>query len=113
MNTNQIFKTAIKARETRKLCLDFIRQYGVSFNELEILNLIAFEKSITPAEISDELCIERAIVSRKLKTLVSKKLVMHSSNALDRRMIDIKITKEGKQLTKSLLKDINKQLAEL
>ena len=112
MNSDRIFKAAIQARKTRKFCLEFIRQYGVSFNELEILNLIVSEKNMAPAEISDELCIERAIVSRKLRSLVGKKLVMYKSNALDRRMVDIGITKEGKQLTKSLLRAINSQLAE-
>ncbi len=107
MNADRIFNTAIKARKTRKPCLEFIRQYGVSFNELEILNVIFLKKSMTPAEISDALYIERAIVSRKLKILVDKNLVTYKPNALDRRMVDIEITKEGKKLTKLLLKTIN------
>ena len=113
MNTGGVFNAAVKAPVARAHCLEFIRKHNVSFNEFEILNLIVNRKSITPAEISEILRIERAIVSRKLRTLANKYYVVCDMNSSDRRKINIKITKQGKHVTKELLKAINKRLDDL
>ncbi len=103
MNSDQIFKTAIKARKLRKTCLQIARKHKVSFNELEILKFVLDKPDATPADIRKGLCIESAIVSRKLKVLSNKNFVACKRNSKDRRVINIEISTEGKRLTKRIL----------
>ena len=107
MTSDKVFKSAIKARQSRKLCLGSIKKYGVSFNEVEILNLIANQKNLTPAKISNSLCMEPAIISRKLKILNSGKLINCKQCDDDLRVTNVEITKKGKKLLALLLDDIN------
>lgn len=106
MKSEQIFKAAVKARKMRKLCLESAKAHNISFNELEILNFIADKTGITPADISRNLFMEPAIVSRKLKTLSNKNLLAYKHNTRDRRVINIDISKEGKRLLKIILNKI-------
>ena len=108
MNSDQIFKTAIKTRKLRKPCLQIAKKHKVSFNELEILKLVFDKPGITPADISRGLCIESAIVSRKLKILSDKNFITYKRNNTDRRVINIEISVEGKRITKKILAAIEK-----
>ena len=103
MNSDQIFKTAIKARKLRKACLQIVKKHKVSFNELEILKFVFDKPGVNPADISKGLCIESAIVSRKLRILSDKNFIAYKRNNKDRRVINIEISSEGKRLTRKIL----------
>ena len=105
--SDRMFNAAVKARKLRKLCLSHIKEQNVSFNELEILYLIMRQDEITPAKISRDLFIEPAIVSRKLKILGDKKLVLYKQNKQDRRVINLSISEKGKRLVNTILSSIN------
>ena len=112
MNSDLIFKTAINARKLRKSCLHIARKYKVSFNELEILKFVFHKPGITPADISRGLCIESAIVSRKLRILKNKNFIIYKPNTKDRRVINIEISAEGKRMTKKVLAAIKNYVPE-
>lgn len=104
---DRMFNASVKARKLRKQCLLHIKKHNISFNELEILHLIMRKKDITPAKISDGLYIEPAIVSRKLKTLGDRKLVVYKQNKEDRRVVNLCISEKGKRLVTAIVKSIN------
>ncbi len=106
---DRMFNAAVKARKLRKQCLSHIKKQNVSFNELEILYLIKCHEGITPAKISQILYIEPAIVSRKLKILSDKKLVVYKQNKEDRRVVNLSVSGKGKRLVISILKAMNKE----
>ncbi len=105
---DRMLNASVKARKLRKQCLLHIKKQNISFNELEILHIIMRKENITPAKISDGLYIEPAIVSRKLKTLSDKKLVVYKQNKEDRRVVNLSISEKGKRLVITIMQSINK-----
>ena len=75
-------------------------RYGLKFNQWRLIHAISSKSIYTPAKLADELMIERATVSRYLDQLEERGCVERTHNNLDRRVVDIKLTKKGEEIAK-------------
>ncbi len=74
--------------------------YGLKFNQWRLIHAISSKSIYTPAKLADELMIERATVSRYLDQLEERGCVERTHNNLDRRVVDIKLTRKGEDIAK-------------
>lgn len=86
-------------------------QYDLSYLQFSFLLNISENNCITPTEITENLLINRASVSRILKILQKKNLITKSyGKNTDQRIIEIKITETGIEIVNNIKKELN-QLA--
>jgi DNA-binding MarR family transcriptional regulator len=89
----------------RRMEAHFAR-YGLSQGRFVVLMLLNRRKeAMSPAELADAADVTRATVSGLLDVLESDGLVARSSRKGDGRMIDVRITKKGRELLESSLPD--------
>ena len=77
-----------------------LNRYGMKFNQWRLIHAIASKSIYTPAKLADELMIERATVSRYLDQLEECGCIERTHNNLDRRVVDIKLTKKGEEIAR-------------
>jgi DNA-binding MarR family transcriptional regulator len=89
----------------RKMDAHFAR-YGLSQGRFVLLMLLnRREEAMSPAELADAADVTRATVTGLLDALESDGLVARSSRRGDKRKIDVRITKNGRELLDRSLPD--------
>ena len=87
-----------------------INKYNISFNEYIILetiyNLDKIKINISQVDIVKNCFIDKSVVSSKLTKLNKKKLVKKSTS-IDNRSNKLDLTKEGVDIVKKMIKEIN------
>lgn len=86
-----------------RICHDFSRStlfqsslLTLSANELDILTMIFFKKNqLTPSDATRTLNVKKESVSRTIKNLLAKKLIIKEKNPLDERSHFLSITELG------------------
>lgn len=75
-----------------------LSEYDVTWPQWMILNVLHHGLAITPAQIADNIGIDRSAVTRLVDRLEKKNMVKRSFDGLDRRSIQILMTVEGRRL---------------
>jgi DNA-binding MarR family transcriptional regulator len=95
----------VAADVERRLDSHFAR-YGLSHGRFVILMLLRRRgEAMSPAELADAAEVTRATVTGLLDSLEADGFVLRSSRKGDGRMIDVKLTKKGKELLERTLPD--------
>jgi MarR family transcriptional regulator, transcriptional regulator for hemolysin len=76
----------------------------VTIEQWFILNRLYTEDGISQVEISDKIFKDKANITRMIDGLENKNLVIRKDDASDRRKFKVYLTKEGRELTKRLIK---------
>ncbi|WP_051235674.1 MarR family winged helix-turn-helix transcriptional regulator [Marinimicrobium agarilyticum] len=79
-----------------------LAEHDVSWPQWMILNVLFHELANTPAQIADNIAVDRSAVTRLLDRLEAKDLVQREHDGLDRRSVKIHLTRAGKQLVQNL-----------
>ncbi len=83
----------------------FFRPYGVSSAQYNVLVLLKENKEgLSQVEISRQMVVSRANITSIIDKLEKKGLVKRFSDPDDRRLFNIRLTKEGRQLIKEVEK---------
>ena len=75
-----------------------LSEYDVTWPQWMILNVLHHGLAITPAQIADNIGVDRSAVTRLVDRLEKKDMVERSFDGLDRRSIQILMTAEGRRL---------------
>lgn len=89
-------------------------KYGLSFLQFDILLHISEDEYSSPTEIAQTLELSKTSVSRVLKALQRKNLIIKQHDAFDdNRRIDVKITSAGQLIVEELSTEIVEQFDKL
>ncbi|MFF2886049.1 MarR family transcriptional regulator [Paenibacillus sp. NPDC057967] len=80
--------------------------FGITESKLDLLLLLVLHDGrelITPSGLADRLGIRRASVTALLDWLEKRKWIARNQSDVDRRMIHVSITEEGRALVKQVL----------
>lgn len=75
-----------------------LAEHDVTWPQWMILNVLHHKLAITPAQIADNIGVDRSAVTRLVDRLEKKGMVVRSFDGLDRRSIQIVMTTEGRRL---------------
>ena len=75
-----------------------LREYDVTWPQWMVLNVLYHEMGQTPAQIADCINIDRSAITRLVDRLEGKGLVEREHDKLDRRSINVRMTRSGKQV---------------
>jgi DNA-binding MarR family transcriptional regulator len=87
---------------SRGALLVFGKQFGLSNAELRALIALGEEQPLTIGELSRRAHIDKAWVSRSVRNLLERRLVVRQDHPTDSRMGLISLSSEGKAMTKKL-----------
>lgn len=79
-----------------------LEEEDVSWPQWMILNVLFHDLVRTPAQIADNIAVDRSAVTRLLDRLEHKQLIQREHDGLDRRSVKIHLTKEGAGLVETL-----------
>lgn len=77
-------------------------EHQVSWPQWMILNVLFHELAETPAQIADNIAVDRSAVTRLLDRLAEKQLLERVHDGLDRRSVKVHLTAAGKNLIDEL-----------
>lgn len=75
-----------------------LAEHDVTWPQWMILNVLHHKLAVTPAQIADNIGVDRSAVTRLVDRLEKKGMVARSFDGLDRRSIQIVMTTEGRRL---------------
>lgn len=107
--TDEIQKLMINQLYTGKWITNLItkqlKPYGLTMQQYNVLRILRGQgdKSISVNAISERMIDKMSNVSRLIDKLVDKKLVERKVNRLDRRHVDIVISKKGLKMVKDIV----------
>ncbi|WP_170999960.1 MarR family winged helix-turn-helix transcriptional regulator [Enterococcus nangangensis] len=88
-----------------------MKVYQVSFEQYLIMRDLSLGHQLEVSEIARQRDVSRAAISRQLKTLLNKGLVMQDRNSTDRRRLPLSLTEKGEEVTAELNQVIAKRFA--
>ncbi|MBD0377678.1 MAG: MarR family transcriptional regulator [Flavisolibacter sp.] len=109
-----IFYTLDKAIKTyRQFAQRRFTENGldITIDQWLVLNAIADNPEISQLEIADQVFKDAASVTRIIDLLIKKNYLEREAHDQDRRRFKLQLTKEGKDLLKSLQKIVNQNRA--
>jgi DNA-binding MarR family transcriptional regulator len=106
----------IRLRTTSDLleeCARLILRDGnfIGFTELRILGLLVEFQQATISEISRDLLVDKAWISRRIKALTKRGLVHLARHATDSRMILVGLSQEGRTFFDALMEAVQPHYA--
>lgn len=90
------------ASQMREAFNETLAEHEVSWPQWMILNVLGHELAETPAQIAEQVAVDRSAVTRLLDRLEAKKLIERRHDGLDRRSIKIELTRPGRRLVDRL-----------
>ena len=85
-----------------------IRHFKINFSQLVVLQALLFSaSSLTATDISRILPLKATSVSPLLDRLYTRHLIKRRRSRSDRRVVNIDITAQGRELMKNMLPDLN------
>jgi len=75
-----------------------LAKYDVKYSQWLILDCLTQAQVDNPSKVASQLGMERATVSRSLDILESRSLVSRTHNLADRRVVEIKVTAQGRKI---------------
>jgi len=82
-----------------------MNQHNVTWPQYMVLNAVYFEHAKTPAQIAHHIGVDRSAITRLVDRLEAKELVERSRESIDRRSINIVLTRKGRALMPRLIED--------
>lgn len=83
-------------------------QYNISFDQFLLLEELIVNPGASPTDLADTFKVSTPAVSRKLKALQSKSMIVKSRNDLkDQRLVHIKVTNQGRQIYNELRRKVD------
>lgn len=79
-----------------------LAEHQVSWPQWMILNVLFNELAETPAQIADNIAVDRSAVTRLLDRLAEKQLLERVHDGLDRRSVKVHMTPAGKVVVEEL-----------
>ncbi len=93
-------------REIEMLAETYVaKRYGLSTRHLETLETLFHkqDKSVTPAQLAEEIHLTRSAMTSNLDSLEHKGYLSRAAHPDDRRMIIITLTQKGKEFCKKIM----------
>lgn len=90
------------ASQMREAFNEALTEHDVSWPQWMILNVLFNELANTPAQIADNIAVDRSAVTRLLDRLETKQLVQREHDGLDRRSVKVHLTRSGHALVETL-----------
>ena len=81
-----------------------LKRNNIRYQHWQILKVIYFDEANTPAAIAERISVNRSSITRLLDHLELRSLIKRERDRKDRRVLNLILTKEGKELFKSGLK---------
>lgn len=88
---------AILYRQSQNYIVDACRGLPLTYSEYVLLMRVADNEGESQEQLSAFLCIDKAVVTRTMKTLEEKKLIYRQQTAADRRIKQIYLTAYGNE----------------
>jgi len=77
-------------------------EFDVTWPQWMVMNVLAHKLAETPAQIADNLGVDRSAITRLVDRLEKKGLVTREHDGLDRRSITVLLTKSGAAMVEEL-----------
>ena len=78
-----------------------LKRNNIRYQHWQILKVIYFDEASTPAAIAERISVNRSSITRLLDHLEVRSLIKRERDRKDRRVLNLILTKEGKELFKS------------
>ena len=79
-----------------------LQQYDVTWPQWMVLNVLHHQLASTPAQVAENIGIDRSAITRLVDRLEKKDLVVRQHDGLDRRSIKLHLTGRGSHLIHTL-----------
>ncbi|MGJ8546370.1 MAG: MarR family winged helix-turn-helix transcriptional regulator [Sulfitobacter sp.] len=82
------------------------REFSISLNELRVIGLTFERGPIRASALADELFMDKSQLSRLVKLLVGKRLLIAVKSPQDARAVDLSLSDEGKAMHRKVLAEV-------
>ena len=79
--------------------------HNVTWPQYMVLNAVYFDHAKTPAQIAHHIGVDRSAITRLVDRLEAKELVERNRESVDRRSINIILTRKGRAMMPKLIED--------
>jgi len=102
-------------RQTESAIEADLAKWGLSARQVEILESLFYrpDGTVTPAELSDEVCLTRSAMTSALDSLERPGYIVRAPHESDRRMVTISLTPSGREFIKQHLPERYSRIARI
>ena len=80
---------------------------SITARQMEVLNFLSSRESWSVGDVAAALGVSSAAATKAIARLERKGLVRRSENLMDRRCVDVSLTRSGNELIRRTAKDMN------
>ncbi len=95
--------SALSNRVSQSLASKYSKQFGISVQEWRIVAVLGESKSLSAVSITNRIAMDKVAVSRAVKKLLSKELVIKYVADGDNRRYDLQLSEKGIALYQQLV----------
>lgn len=109
INVAQCF--GIVRRRTQALVVEACSDLNMTYSEIALILKLYDSEGCSQDEMANNLYLDKAVVTRVIKTLEEKELIYRNQDAIDRRLKRLYLTDKGRSLEPFIKGVVNKLLA--
>ena len=104
INDNTYFQIELTARKIRQYGQNILKAHGIdiTIEQWLVLNVIHENESVSQIVIGEKLVRDKPTISRMVRHLEKKELIVKNTSATDSRKTELSISKKGKELISNL-----------
>jgi DNA-binding MarR family transcriptional regulator len=95
--------SALSNRISQSLAAKYSKRFGINVHEWRILAAIGEEVRLSPVAITNRIAMDKVAVSRAVKKLMEKKLLVKHLDNKDQRSHELALTKHGIEMYQQLI----------
>lgn len=95
--------SALANRISQSLAIKYSKQYGISVQEWRILAVLGEEIKLSAVDITNRIAMDKVAVSRAVKRLIEKGLLVKDLDSKDQRSHELTLTTNGIELYQQLV----------
>ncbi len=95
--------SALANRISQSLAVKYSKQYGISVQEWRILAVLGEETKLSAVAITNRIAMDKVAVSRAVKRLIEKDLVIKHLDNKDQRSHELALTTKGVEMYQKLV----------
>lgn len=95
--------SALANRISQSLAVKYSKQYGISVQEWRILAVLGEETKLSAVAITNRIAMDKVAVSRAVKRLIEKGLVIKHLDGKDQRSHELALSNEGIEMYQQLV----------
>lgn len=95
--------SALSNRISQSLATKYSKRFGINVHEWRILAVLGEEVRLSPVAITNRIAMDKVAVSRAVKRLIEKDLLIKYLDNKDQRSYELALTKQGVKMYQQLI----------